>query len=62
MTDPATDGLYGRYQAAHTAHRVHRLSCTACTDTERCPVGQRLFETFTRLQNDYLNRQRQQRR
>ncbi|MFF2517877.1 hypothetical protein [Streptomyces sp. NPDC058086] len=62
MTDPATDGLYERYQAAHTAHRGHRLSRTACTDTERCPAGQQLFETFTRLQNDYLNRQRQQRR
>lgn len=56
------DDLYDRYQRAHTAHRSHRDTCTACTDTSRCPSGQRLFESFTRLQDSYLNRQRQQRR
>ncbi|MGC4986623.1 hypothetical protein ACLQ18_39540 [Streptomyces sp. DT193] len=56
------DDLHRRYQSAHTAYRAHRVTCTGCTDTERCSVGQRLFESFTRLQDAYLNRQRQQRR
>ena len=56
------EDLYDRYQVAHTAHRSHRPTCTDCTDTERCPAGQRLFESFARLQDAYLNRQRQQRR
>ncbi|MEU5666508.1 hypothetical protein [Streptomyces longwoodensis] len=56
------DDLYRRYQAAHTAHRAHQADFTACTDTSRCPAGQRLFESFARLQDAYLNRQRQQRR
>ncbi|MFK4123540.1 hypothetical protein [Streptomyces longwoodensis] len=54
--------LYRRYQAAHAAHRAHRADCTDCTDTGRCRTGQRLFESFARLQDAYLNRQRQQRR
>ncbi|WP_333745831.1 hypothetical protein [Streptomyces sp. IBSBF 2950] len=58
---PATDDLYERYQGAHTAHKTHRDSCTACKDTERCPVGQRIYESFTRLQDAYLNRQRRAR-
>ncbi|MFJ4633052.1 hypothetical protein [Streptomyces sp. NPDC088847] len=53
--------LYERYQLAATAHRQHRASCTDCTDTSRCPVGQRLFDAFARLQDAYLNRQRNQR-
>jgi hypothetical protein len=56
------DDLYRRYQAAYTAHRAQQADCTACTDTGRCPSGQRLFESFARLQDAYLNRQRQQRR
>ncbi|MFJ4633588.1 hypothetical protein [Streptomyces sp. NPDC088847] len=56
----ATD-LYERYQRAATAHRQHRASCTNCTDTGRCTAGQRLFETFARLQDAHLNRQRNQR-
>jgi hypothetical protein len=47
---------------ADTAHRAHRATCADCTDTSRCPAGQRLFESFTRLQDAYLNRQRQHRR
>lgn len=58
----SAEDLYDRYQVAHTAHRSHRATCTACTDTSRCPTGHRLFESFTRLQDAYLNRQRQQRR
>ncbi|MCX4920267.1 hypothetical protein OG458_42765 (plasmid) [Streptomyces sp. NBC_01281] len=56
------DDLHRRYQDAHTAHQEHASTCTTCTDTSRCPGGQRLYETFTRLQDAYLNRQRQQRR
>ncbi|MGY4928540.1 hypothetical protein [Streptomyces sp. 900105755] len=56
------DSLFERYQAAHTAHRTHRDTCTSCTDTSRCPVGQRLYRSFTDLQDAYLNRQRAQRR
>ncbi|MFD6826072.1 hypothetical protein ACFWC5_37880 [Streptomyces sp. NPDC060085] len=56
------DDLHRRYQDAHTAHQEHASTCTTCTDTSRCPTGQRLYETFTRLQDAYLNRQRQQRR
>ncbi|MFJ9634934.1 hypothetical protein ACIRU8_45315 [Streptomyces sp. NPDC101175] len=55
------EDLYDRYQHAATAHRMHRAACTACTDTGRCPASQRLFESFSRLQDAYLNRQRQQR-
>ncbi|MGW6926519.1 hypothetical protein ACWGA9_35545 [Streptomyces sp. NPDC054950] len=54
-----TEDLYDRYQVASTIHRQHRATCTACTDTCRCPQGQRLYESFARLQDAYLNRQRQ---
>ncbi|MEU0060400.1 hypothetical protein [Streptomyces sp. NPDC006334] len=57
-----TDDLYKRYQAAHRAYRAHRTPCSDCTDTSRCPTGQRLYESLARLQDAYLNRQRQQRR
>ncbi|MFI1700623.1 hypothetical protein ACH419_32270 [Streptomyces bobili] len=56
------DDLHERYQAAHTAHRTHQATCCTCTDTGRCPAGQRQFESFARLQDAYLNRQRQRRR
>ncbi|MCX4231765.1 hypothetical protein [Streptomyces ortus] len=55
------EDLYDRYQLAYGAHRAHHGTCTACTDTERCPAGQRLYGTFARLQESYLNRQRAQR-
>ncbi|USQ89920.1 hypothetical protein NFX46_40275 (plasmid) [Streptomyces phaeoluteigriseus] len=56
------DNLYERYQAAHRAYRAHRATCSHCTDTSRCPNGQRLYASLARLQDAYLNRQRQQRR
>lgn len=56
-----TDNLHGRYQAAHTAYREHRTRCTNCTDTSRCPDGQRLYESFERLQDAYLAQQKQKR-
>ncbi|MFC8201724.1 hypothetical protein ACFUTV_41045 [Streptomyces sp. NPDC057298] len=56
------EDLYERYQGAYAAHRSHHGTCTTCTDTERCPEGQRIYESFARLQDSYLNRQRAQRR
>ncbi|MFD5814755.1 hypothetical protein [Streptomyces sp. NPDC127038] len=56
------DDLFDRYQTAAAAHRTHRDACTPCSDTSRCPTGQQLYEVFARLQDAYLNRQRQQRR
>ncbi|MER7983381.1 hypothetical protein [Streptomyces sp. NPDC095817] len=56
------DDLHHRYQDAHTAHQEHARTCTTCTDTSRCLAGQRLYDSFTRLQDAYLNRLRQQRR
>ncbi|WAU78339.1 hypothetical protein O1Q96_00375 (plasmid) [Streptomyces sp. Qhu-G9] len=56
------EDLYQRYQNAYAAHRSHRGTCTTCSDTCRCPVGQRLYASFTKLQDAYLNRQRAQRR
>ncbi|MFF4542192.1 hypothetical protein [Streptomyces aureus] len=56
------DDLFDRYQAAAAEHRTHRDSCTPCTDASRCPAGQQLYEVFARLQDAYLNRQRQKRR
>ncbi|MFE2823493.1 hypothetical protein [Streptomyces sp. NPDC059271] len=56
------DDMHRRYQDAHTAHQEHARTCTTCTDTQRCPTGQRVYDSFTRLQDAYLNRQRQLRR
>lgn len=52
------DDLYQRYQTAHRAHQAHSTDCTRCTDRTRCPDGQRLYNTFARLQDVYLERQR----
>ncbi|MEU4878298.1 hypothetical protein [Streptomyces sp. NPDC021608] len=56
------EDLYDRYQVSRTVYRQHRTTCTDCTDTSRCSTGARLWESFCRLQDAYLNRQRQQRR
>ncbi|MGW5098191.1 hypothetical protein ACWEQ1_32170 [Streptomyces nodosus] len=56
------DDLYQRYQAAHRAHQAHTTTCTRCTDTARCPDGERLYESFARLQDAYLTCQRHQQR
>ncbi|GAA2733350.1 hypothetical protein [Streptomyces nogalater] len=54
------DDLYQRYQAAHRAYQTHAASCDDCTrDTPRCRDGQRLFDSFARLQDAYLTRQQQ---
>ncbi|MEU2357936.1 hypothetical protein ABZ599_34005 [Streptomyces misionensis] len=53
------DDLYQRYQAAHRAYQTHAASCGDCTrNTPACPAGHRLFESFARLQDAYLNRLR----
>ncbi|GHA59151.1 hypothetical protein [Streptomyces purpurascens] len=52
------DNLYQRYQAAHRAHETHAADCTACTARARCPEGTRLWESFSRLQDVYLQRKR----
>ncbi|MFF8911555.1 hypothetical protein [Streptomyces olivaceoviridis] len=54
------DDLHQRYQAAHRAYKTHAASCGDCTrDTPNCPAGKRLFESFARLQDAYLNRLKQ---
>ncbi|WP_234339837.1 hypothetical protein [Streptomyces sp. NRRL F-3307] len=59
---PVPDDLYQRYQAAHRAYQVHVASCDGCTrDTPNCPAGRRLFESFARLQDAYLAKQKQRR-
>jgi hypothetical protein len=50
------DDLYQRYMAADRALRDHADTCTACTPEARCTAGAALFETFSRLQDAYLNR------
>lgn len=52
------DDLYQRYQAAARAHQEHTTGCPCCTDRARCPEGARLWSTFERLQDAYLQRQR----
>ncbi|MFF4983786.1 hypothetical protein ACFY3O_27505 [Streptomyces sp. NPDC001046] len=52
------DDLYQRYQAAHRAHQAHARTCPSCTDQARCPEGSRFWESFTRLQDAYLQRKR----
>jgi hypothetical protein len=55
------DDLYQRYQGAARAHQEHTTGCPRCTDRARCPDGQRLWATFERLQDAYLQRQRSKR-
>ncbi|MFM9681689.1 hypothetical protein [Streptomyces brasiliscabiei] len=48
--------LYQRYMAADRALREHADTCTACTPESLCGAGARLVESFGRLQDAYLNR------
>ncbi|MEU3855041.1 hypothetical protein [Streptomyces sp. NPDC029554] len=52
------DDLFQRYQAAHRAYQAHARACTSCTDQARCTQGTRLWESFVRLQDAYLQRKR----
>jgi hypothetical protein len=36
----------------------HTGRCAHCTNEPGCPTGSRLFESFTRIQDAYLNRLR----
>ncbi|MEW2467894.1 hypothetical protein AB0919_23160 [Streptomyces sp. NPDC046994] len=50
------DGLYQRYMAADRAQREHADGCTTCTPQSRCATGDRLYATFSQLQDAYLKR------
>ncbi|WP_329169409.1 hypothetical protein OG709_35750 (plasmid) [Streptomyces sp. NBC_01267] len=52
------DDLYARYMAAHTAWAAHRTNCTNCRTRRPCPAGAQLVERFARLQDAYLQHQR----
>ncbi|WP_179166881.1 hypothetical protein [Streptomyces sp. CB03238] len=52
------DALYDRYMKATAAHRAHRKTCPQCSPHARCTSGQRLYETFARIQDAYLARLR----
>ncbi|MFH8698991.1 hypothetical protein [Streptomyces chartreusis] len=52
------DDLYDRYMKADSAHRAHGETCTRCSPDARCSEGQRLRESFERLQDAYLGRQK----
>ncbi|MFJ5142744.1 hypothetical protein [Streptomyces sp. NPDC088707] len=44
--------------AADTAYRRHAAGCPGCTPTApspKCRAGARLYESFSTLQNAYLN-------
>ncbi|MFB7867715.1 hypothetical protein [Streptomyces sp. NPDC056069] len=53
-----TRDLHPRYMRATTALREHDAQCTTCTPAARCPEGARLYESFSRLQDAYLNHNR----
>ncbi|MEW1639284.1 hypothetical protein AB0469_35170 [Streptomyces sp. NPDC093801] len=55
------DGLYQRYMKAAAEYRTHAAQCRTCTQARRCTDGQRLFESFARLQDAYLAQQRRPR-
>jgi hypothetical protein len=43
---------------ADTALRAHDETCTSCSSAARCPDGQRLSQSFERLQDVYLAQQK----
>ncbi|MFE6129715.1 hypothetical protein ACFQ6Q_15820 [Streptomyces sp. NPDC056437] len=55
------DDLYERYMTAHRALAEHRTDCSACRSQQTCRPGRRLVESFTRLQDAYLARQKNKR-
>ncbi|MFD5426378.1 hypothetical protein [Streptomyces sp. NPDC127084] len=48
------ESLYDRYVKAAAADRAHGEACEGCSPDARCAVGQRLYESFARLQDAYL--------
>jgi hypothetical protein len=55
------DALYQRYLKALDTYRDHRAACATCTNSRLCGEGERLWAAFTRSQDAYLARQKQQR-
>ncbi|MGI5532500.1 hypothetical protein ACQEVX_35565 [Streptomyces syringium] len=49
------DDLYERYMKAEAADRKHGEDCTDCSPDQRCAAGARLYESFARLQEAYIN-------
>lgn len=58
---PRPDDLYTRYMKAFQDHTVHTADCADCRPDQPCAVGAPVFERFSRLQDAYLQRQRDQR-
>ncbi|MET8955493.1 hypothetical protein [Streptomyces sp. NPDC004533] len=54
------ESLHERYMAAHRELRAHENQCTRCSPDARCETGQRVYESFTRLQDAHLNELRKQ--
>ncbi|MFD8023508.1 hypothetical protein ACFV6G_24170 [Streptomyces lavendulae] len=52
------EGLYDRYMKAAAAHRAHGETCEGCSPDARCGIGQPLHESFARLQDAYLAKQK----
>ncbi|WP_370424319.1 hypothetical protein AB8O64_36825 (plasmid) [Streptomyces sp. QH1-20] len=55
------DDLYERYMKAAAAVRKHGEDCTDCSPEQRCAAGERLYESFSRLQDAYNNQLRKRR-
>jgi hypothetical protein len=55
------DDLYTRYMKAHQDNEAHKASCSECAPDAPCPAGLPAFERFARLQDAYLQRQRDHR-
>ncbi|MEJ8632060.1 hypothetical protein [Streptomyces sp. MS2.AVA.5] len=55
------DDLYERHMTAHRTLTAHRTDCSACRSQQTCPPGKRMVESFTRLQDAYLARQKNKR-
>ncbi|MFJ2745376.1 hypothetical protein ACIO3O_37600 [Streptomyces sp. NPDC087440] len=57
------DDLHTRYMAAARIWHKHTSACGSCTKHEgpQCSAGARLYESFARLQDAYLGRQRRAR-
>lgn len=55
------DAQYQRFLMALDAYLNHRVACSTCTIFRRCSEGWRLWGDFTRSQDSYLQRQRNQR-
>ncbi|MEV6131963.1 hypothetical protein AB0M05_35120 [Streptomyces violaceusniger] len=55
------ESLYDRYMKAAAASRTHSETCEGCSPDARCDTGQRLYESFARLQDAYLAKQKERR-